>query len=75
MFWYLLFTNTKEENLELKHHLSVVDEQVTAYRDNLPILKSKRDDLRNKSQTIRDENGLLGNVPLLRDYEDKMVIF
>jgi hypothetical protein len=68
-------TNIKEENSEFRQDLSMVDEQVKAYRDSLPNLKAQRDDLRLKSQTIRDENGLLGNVPLLRDFEDKMVIF
>jgi uncharacterized coiled-coil DUF342 family protein len=70
----LTHTNVKEENAELKNQLSTFDEQVTSYRDGLPILKAQRDNLRNKSQTIKDKNGLLGNVPLLRDFEDKMVI-
>ena len=39
------------------------------------MLKSQRDQFKEKSQVIKEENGLLGNVPLLRDFEDKMVNF
>ena len=57
----------------MKQELSNLDEQVAKRRDVLPSTKSVRDSLRSKNQNLRDKNGLLGNVPLLRDFEDKMV--
>jgi predicted nucleic acid-binding Zn-ribbon protein len=64
-----------EENSDLKLELTSLDEQVTDFRDVLPGYKSQRDHLRLKNQMTKDRNGLLGNAPLLRDFEDKMVSF
>ncbi len=63
----------QDENSSLKQELIVLDEQVSVLRDSLPSAKGERDGLRLKNQNLRDRNGLLGNVPLLRDFEDKMV--
>ena len=65
----------QEDNDELKQELNELERQVSGLRDRLPAAKSERDSLRVKHQSLRDRNGLLGNVPLLRDFEDKMVRF
>jgi hypothetical protein len=51
----------------------VIDVEVTAKRDALPLNKRERDQLRCDNQMLRQQNGLLGNTPLLRDFEDKVV--
>ena len=59
--------------MELRQELNDLEMQVEEKRDRLPVLKHERDDLRNKNQTMRDKNGLLGNQDLLRDFELRMV--
>ncbi|KAJ3226242.1 Coiled-coil domain-containing protein 96 [Clydaea vesicula] len=60
------------ENVELKSNLSELDTQVSKERDNLPTLKQQRDKLRMQNLNLKQKNGLLGNVPLLIDFEKKV---
>lgn len=63
------------ENVELKSELSELDDQVAVNRDSLPAAKQERDNLRSNIISLRHKNGLLGNVPLLQDFEEKVVSF
>ncbi|KAI9208579.1 uncharacterized protein BJ171DRAFT_210604 [Polychytrium aggregatum] len=60
------------ENSELKKQLRRLDDEVSTERDCLPTAKQERDGLRSENLSLRQHNGLLGNVPLLRDFEGKV---
>ncbi|KAI9333533.1 hypothetical protein DFJ73DRAFT_854122 [Zopfochytrium polystomum] len=62
----------QNENIVLKSSLAQLDQDVSHRRDSLPVAKQERDALRNSNITLRQKNGLLGNAPLLRDFEDKV---
>lgn len=60
------------ENIDLKQELSSLDIKVANERDQLPATKRQRDLLRLSNVSLKHKNGLLGNVPLLRDFELKV---
>ncbi|KAI9341691.1 hypothetical protein BDR26DRAFT_836786 [Obelidium mucronatum] len=60
------------ENGSLRKELKGLDTDVAIRRDSLPASKQSRDAIKNLNTTLRQKNGLLGNKPLLRDYEDKV---
>ncbi|KAJ3277309.1 Coiled-coil domain-containing protein 96, partial [Borealophlyctis nickersoniae] len=60
------------ENVDLKHTLRTLDTHVSSRRDTLPLQKQVRDALRQSNLQLRQRNGLLGNKPLLRDFEEKV---
>ena len=60
------------DNIELMGQLKELDMKVSHERDALPIEKRKREELRNGNTFIKQKNGLLGNVGLLKDFEDKV---
>ncbi|KAJ3102623.1 Coiled-coil domain-containing protein 96 [Phlyctochytrium planicorne] len=60
------------ENVDLKRKLRQLDDEVSAKRDSLPLAKQARDALRANSHSLRQKNGLLGNISLLRDFEEKV---
>ncbi|KAJ3080006.1 Coiled-coil domain-containing protein 96 [Quaeritorhiza haematococci] len=61
------------ENVDLQTQLHSLDTEVSTQRDSLPAAKQERDRLRAENLKLRQQNGLLGNVPLLRDFEEKVV--
>ncbi|KAJ3272783.1 Coiled-coil domain-containing protein 96 [Blyttiomyces sp. JEL0837] len=61
----------QSENVNLKRTLRHLDDEVSERRDSLPLAKQARDSLRLNNTTLRQKNGLIGNVPLLRDFENK----
>lgn len=61
------------DNVTLHKTLGGLDEEVAKERDSLPLSKQERDVLRTTTMSIKQNNALLGNVPLLRDFEGKMV--
>jgi len=60
------------ENIDLKQELSSLDHRVSTERDQLPTAKHQRDTLRLSNTSLKHRNGLLGNVPLLNDFEQKV---
>ncbi|KAI8839145.1 hypothetical protein BJ741DRAFT_547309 [Chytriomyces cf. hyalinus JEL632] len=60
------------ENGSLRKDLKSLDGDVAVLRDSLPSSKQSRDSIKNLNTSLRQKNGLLGNKPLLRDYEDKV---
>ena len=62
------------ETKGLKDQLKDIDQQVALKRDTLPISKLKRDRMKYANSSLRQENGLLGNSKLLKDYSDKSVV-
>jgi chromosome segregation ATPase len=60
------------ENVELKDELVGLEVGVSKERDRLPSIKRQRDQLRISNTSLKHKNGLLGNVPLLKDFEDKV---
>ncbi|KAJ3288802.1 Coiled-coil domain-containing protein 96 [Rhizoclosmatium sp. JEL0117] len=60
------------ENGSLRKELKGLDNDVAIRRDSLPASKQSRDAIKNLNTSLRQKNGLLGNKPLLRDYEDKV---
>lgn len=61
------------ENIELRKQLGILDEEVNRRRDILPTIKNGRDKLRATNNLLRQQNGLLGNDKLLRDYGNNVV--
>ncbi|KAJ3012165.1 UNVERIFIED_CONTAM: Coiled-coil domain-containing protein 96 [Siphonaria sp. JEL0065] len=60
------------ENGSLRKELKGLDTDVAIRRDSLPASKQSRDAIKNLNTSLKQKNGLLGNKPLLRDYEDKV---
>eukprot|EP01135_Chromosphaera_perkinsii_P005189 Nk52_evm7s322 gene=Nk52_evmTU7s322 len=60
------------ENVVQRKILKEVEERVSKSRDNLSRTKQTRDSLRTDNTRLRQKSGLVGNEPLLRDYEEKM---
>ncbi|KAJ3126957.1 Coiled-coil domain-containing protein 96 [Physocladia obscura] len=60
------------ENSNLRKDLKCLDRDVAVRRDSLPASKQARDGIKNLNNMIRQKNGLLGNKPLLRDFEEKV---
>jgi len=54
-------------------YLEDIEQRVGMARDHLPFIKQERDLFKNASATIKQKNGLLGNLGLLQDYEKKVV--
>ncbi|XP_046855010.1 coiled-coil domain-containing protein 96-like isoform X2 [Xenia sp. Carnegie-2017] len=59
------------ENIEQRYKLKTVDACVAQKRDILTRTKQARDALRIDNVKLRQKCGLLGNEPLLRDYEER----
>ncbi|KAK7507293.1 hypothetical protein BaRGS_00001228 [Batillaria attramentaria] len=59
------------ENQIQKGSLQVVEAEVAQKRDILSRTKQARDSLRIDNQRLRQNSGLLGNEPLLRDFEER----
>ncbi|XP_033630859.1 coiled-coil domain-containing protein 96-like [Asterias rubens] len=59
------------ENQVQKGKLKEVESLVAQKRDVLSRTKKARDSLRIDNQKLRQKSGLLGNTPLLRDFEDR----
>ncbi|XP_071130185.1 cilia- and flagella-associated protein 184-like isoform X2 [Mytilus edulis] len=59
------------ENLREKEVLKDVEKEVAMKRDILSRTKQARDALRIDNQKLRQNCGLLGNEPLLRDFEER----
>ncbi|XP_028395496.1 coiled-coil domain-containing protein 96-like [Dendronephthya gigantea] len=59
------------ENGEQRNKLKTVDANVAQKRDILTRTKQARDALRIDNVKLRQKCGLLGNEPLLRDYEER----
>ncbi|KAJ3118471.1 Coiled-coil domain-containing protein 96 [Nowakowskiella sp. JEL0407] len=60
------------ENVSLRNQLAELDAEVGHERDHLPLSKQSRDTLRENNLILRQKNGLLGNTPLLKDFEDRV---
>ncbi|KAJ3064318.1 Coiled-coil domain-containing protein 96 [Podochytrium sp. JEL0797] len=60
------------ENGSLRKELKRLEANVAVRRDSLPASKQARDGIKNLNISLRQKNGLLGNKPLLRDFEDKV---
>ncbi|KAI8799757.1 hypothetical protein BJ742DRAFT_116273, partial [Cladochytrium replicatum] len=60
------------ETVDLKRELRTLDTDVSTRRDHLPQSKLERDAYRTSNLDLRQRNGMLGNVPLLRDFEQKV---
>ncbi|KAJ3343489.1 Coiled-coil domain-containing protein 96 [Gonapodya sp. JEL0774] len=63
----------QNETVTLRSTLSSLDDEVNIERDVLPVAKHEANQLRKFNSQLRQRNGLLGNVPLLRDFERKVV--
>lgn len=61
------------ETRDSKEELEVLDDEVMRRRDELPGRKGERDRLRNGNAELRKRAGLLGEVGLLRDFEQRVV--
>ncbi|XP_038067140.1 coiled-coil domain-containing protein 96-like [Patiria miniata] len=59
------------ENQVQKGKLKEVESLVAQKRDILSRTKKARDSLRIDNQKLRQKSGMLGNTPLLRDFEDR----
>ncbi|KAJ1502548.1 Coiled-coil domain-containing protein 96, partial [Coelomomyces lativittatus] len=60
------------ENKDLIQTLQSLDELVSKRRDALPQSKQKREALRKSNIFLKQKHGLLGNEPLLRDFEERV---
>ena len=63
------------ENLMVikKEELTRLDSKALGLRDHLPGIKHIRDKLKNQILIMKQQFGLLGNIELLRDFEEKVV--
>jgi len=59
------------ENTEQRINLTDKDVTVAQRRDVLTRMKQARDSLRTDNQKLKHKSGLLGNEPLLRDFEER----
>ncbi|KXS20284.1 hypothetical protein M427DRAFT_66794 [Gonapodya prolifera JEL478] len=62
----------QNETVHLRETLSTLDAEVNQERDALPLAKHEANQLRKMNAQLKQRNGLLGNVPLLRDFERKV---
>jgi hypothetical protein len=58
---------------KLAQQLAVVDTEVKLCRDQLPVMKSQRDQMRRLNMELRQKTGLLNNTKLLKDFEKQQV--
>ncbi|KAH7826473.1 putative Coiled-coil domain-containing protein 96 [Monocercomonoides exilis] len=58
-------------NSELKERLAELERETTRKRDALANIKLERDHLKVDNQRLRQENGLVGNEELLRDFKER----
>jgi len=59
------------ENTEQRINLTDIDVTVAQRRDVLTRMKQARDSLRTDNLKLKHKSGLLGNEPLLRDFEER----
>jgi len=59
------------ENTEQRINLTDIDVTVAQRRDVSTRMKQARDSLRTDNQKLKHKSGLLGNEPLLRDFEER----
>ncbi|KAK2963860.1 putative xylulose kinase [Blattamonas nauphoetae] len=59
------------QNCDLKEGLGELERETTSKRDLLANVKLERDRLKDENQRLRQENGLVGNEELLRDFKEK----
>ncbi|TPX41564.1 hypothetical protein SeMB42_g05520 [Synchytrium endobioticum] len=60
------------ENRSLASQMCDIDALVSARRDVLPLLKRRREQLKQNGAELKNKHGLLGNHDLLRDHELKV---